>query len=323
MSWNDLADKSLGGEALTQAEALGVLHAPDEEVLALVDAAYRVRRRHFSKLVKLNFLLNSKSGLCPEDCNYCSQSKISEAGIEKYPFLSEKEILEAAGRAVKTQAKRFCMVNSGRGSTDGEIEQVSTAVQKVRASYPQLEVCVCLGLLAPHQAKALKTAGVHAYNHNLNTGENYYSSICSTHTYQDRVDTVNVAREQGLSSCSGCLFGMGETDADIVELAFTMRKMNVDSIPINFLIPIAGTPLGSRGKLTPQKCLKILSLFRLMNPASEIRIAGGREVQLGWLQSLGLYIANSIFIGDYLTTKGQEPEEDLAMIADMGFEVVK
>ena len=160
-----------------------------------------------------------------------------------------------------------------------------------------------------------------AYNHNLNTSANYYSSVCTTHTYQDRIDTVNVAKENGLSSCSGCLFGMGEKEEDILQLASAMRQMKADSIPLNFLIPIQGTPLGDKRELTPQKCLKILCLFRFLNPKSEIRIAGGREVQLRWLQPLGLYVANSIFIGDYLTTKGQKPEADLAMIQDMGFEI--
>ncbi|OGR83919.1 MAG: biotin synthase BioB [Elusimicrobia bacterium RIFCSPLOWO2_01_FULL_54_10] len=321
MDWMKLAEKSLAGTALTEAEARSVLRSPDDDLLPLVHAAFQVRQSSFGKRVKLNFLLNAKSGLCPEDCNYCSQSKISDAGIEKYPFLSETEILEAAGRAVETRAKRFCMVNSGRGPTDGEVDQISSAVRKVRQSYPQLEICVCLGLLESRQAKELKDAGVHAYNHNLNASENYYSSICSTHAYQDRIDTVNVAREQGLSSCSGCLFGMGEKEDDIIQLAYTLRKMNVDSIPINFLIPIEGTPLSATPGLTPQTCLKILCLFRFLNPKSEIRIAGGREVQLRWLQPLGLFVANSIFIGDYLTTQGQKPEADLSMIRDLGFEI--
>lgn len=321
MNWNLLAEKALAGEEISRQEAQAVIDCPDESLLGLLDAAYAVRRRFFGKRVKLNFLLNAKSGLCPEDCSYCSQSKVSEAGIEKYPFLSEQEIVAAASRAVEVKSKRFCMVNSGRGPTDGEIEAISSAVEKVKEKFPQLEVCICAGLLRPDQAKKLKTCGVDAYNHNLNTSENYYSDICNTHTYQDRVETVEVAKDAGLSSCSGCLFGMGEKDEDIIYLAYTMRKTGVDSIPLNFLIPIQGTPLASVNNLTPQKCLKILSLFRFVNPSSEIRIAGGREVHLRWLQPFGLYAANSIFIGDYLTTQGQKPEADLAMIRDMGFEI--
>ncbi len=245
--------------------------------------------------------------------------------IQKYRHspttATEQEILEAAGRAVASKAKRFCMVNSGRGPTDQEVHQVSAAVRKVKSEHPQLEICVCLGLLKPEQATELKESGVYAYNHNLNTSENYYSSICSTHTYQDRIETVEAARDAGLSPCSGCLFGMGEKDSDILDLAFKLGAMQVDSIPLNFLIPIAGTPLESANRLTPQKCIKILALFRFLSPRSEIRIAGGREVQLRWLQPLGLCIANSVFIGDYLTTKGQKPEADLAMIEDLGFEI--
>lgn len=321
MNWNALAEKSLKGEELSREESHSVLDCADEDLLGLVDAAYRVRRKFFGKRVKLNYLLNAKSGLCPEDCFYCSQSKVSKAPIDKYPFLSKEELLSAASRAREVKAIRICMVNSGRGPTDGEIREITSAVRGVREKYPEMEVCVCLGLLKRDQARELKESGVYAYNHNLNTSENYYSSICSTHTYKDRIETVEVAKESGLSPCSGCLFGMGEKDKDIVDLAYTFRNLRVDSIPINFLIPISGTPLEEVRELTPQKCLKILSLFRFLNASSEIRIAGGREVHLRWLQPLGLFVANSIFIGDYLTTKGQKPESDLAMIRDLGFEI--
>lgn len=321
MNWNLLSDKALRDEILSQEEALAVLNCPDDSILALIDAAYAVRRKYFGKKVKLNFLLNAKSGLCPEDCSYCSQSKISKADINKYPFLSQKEILQAAERAVAAKAKRFCMVNSGRGPTDAEIQQISSAVSTVKEQFPQLEVCVCLGLLKDQQAQELKKSGVDAYNHNLNTSESHYSEICSTHTYQDRVATVATAKQAGLSSCSGCLFGMGEKDQDRIQLAYTLHKIQADSIPLNFLIPIQGTPLQSQPELTPQKCLKILCLFRFINPKAEIRIAGGREVQLRWLQPFGLYAANSIFIGDYLTTKGQPPQADFEMIRDLGFEI--
>ena len=192
----------------------------------------------------------------------------------------------------------------------------------MKTTYPHLEICACLGLLKDGQPQALKAAGVHAYNHNLNTSEDFYGEICSTHTFRDRVETVKRAKAGGLSPCSGCLFGMGESEDDIVDVAYALRDLQVDSIPINFLIPIAGTPFADRSHLGPARCLKILALFRFLNPTPEIRIAGGREVQLGWLQPLGLEIANSIFIGDYLTTKGQPPEADFAMIRDLGFSIV-
>ncbi len=321
MDWSGIAAKACSSDGVTESEARAALDCTDADLLSLMDAAYRVRRKFFGKRVKLNFLLNAKSGLCPEDCSYCSQSKLSKADIDKYPLMKGEDILAAAGRAVESGAKRLCMVNSGRGPTDGEVDQVAVSVRQVREKYPQLQICVCLGLLDPSQAEQLKSAGVDAYNHNLNTSEKHYEEICSTHTFKDRVDTVRAAQKAGLSSCSGCLLGMGESDDEIVSLAFEFRKMKVDSIPINFLMPIPGTPLENQNKLTPQKCLKILAMFRLVNPDSEIRVAGGREYHLRWLQPLALYAANSIFVGDYLTTKGQKPADDLAMIRDLGFEI--
>ena len=211
------------------------------------------------------------------------------------------------------------MVASGRGPTPHELDQVATNVRAVKSSYPNLEICACLGLLADGQADALKDAGVHAYNHNLNTSEKQYDRICGTHTYQDRVGTVGRATAAGLSACSGALFGMGEADEDMVDLATDLRRLEPDSVPINFLIPIDGTPLAGRFELTPQKCLRILALFRFYFPDVEVRIAGGREVHLRSLQPLGLMIANSIFAGDYLTTEGQPASTDLKMIEDLGF----
>lgn len=321
VNWNHIAEKVCRGDKITKKEAHTILDCPNESLLSLLDAAFLVRRKFFGKRIKLNFLLNVKSGLCPEDCSYCSQSKISKAKIDKYPFLPEKEIISAAKRAVTVKAKRICMVNSGRAPAENEVKRISAAVEKIKKKFPQLEVCVCLGLLENHQAEKLKKSGVDAYNHNLNTSKNYYSQSCTTHSYKDRVRTVKIIKEFGLSPCSGCLLGMGEKDQDIVELAFDLKKIGVDSIPLNFLLPIPGTPFENKNELTPQKCLKIICLFRFVNPKTEIRIAAGREVHLRWLQPLGLYAANSIFIGDYLTTKGQKPEADLAMIEDLGFEI--
>jgi biotin synthase len=321
IDWEQFAERALAGEALTREEARQVLRAPDEELLSLLAASARVRRAHFGNRVKLNFLVNVKSGLCPEDCHYCSQSSVSKAPIAKYPNLSPDEILAAADRAVASKAARFCMVASGRGPTEREVAHLAETIKAVKARHPDLELCACLGLLKEGQAEQLSAAGVHAYNHNLNTSEQFYDEICSTHTFKDRAETVKRAREAGLSPCSGGLFGMGETEDDILELAYSVREMDVDSIPLNFLIPIPGTPLAEERALTPTACLKILCLFRLLNPSKEIRIAGGREVQLRWLQPFGLHVANSVFIGDYLTTKGQPPASDLAMIRDLGFTI--
>jgi len=321
MNWNLLAGKSLEGEALSRSESRSVLDAPSDQAISLVAAAYQVRRRYFGNRVRLNYLLNAKSGFCPEDCGYCSQSKASSAPIDKYPWLSVKETLEMADRAVAVHAGRFCMVASGRGPTDGELAQVVRSVKAVRGKYPRLEICCCLGLLSDGQAEKLKDAGVCAVNHNLNTSERYYGEICDTHTYSDRLQTVQKVKQAGLSSCSGALVGMGETEEDVLDLAYALRKLEVESLPVNFLMPIEGTPLAGQYHLSPTRCLNILCLFRFLNPKTSLRISGGREAHLRSLQAMGLYAANSIFIGDYLTTKGQPAEADLAMIRDMGFEI--
>ncbi len=232
--------------------------------------------------------------------------------------VSRVEAVEAAGIAVATGATRFCMVASGRGPTPRELERFTAAVRAVRTAQPHLEVCACLGLLGEGQAERLAEAGVHAYNHNLNTSEGHYERICATHTYGDRVGTLRRAAAAGLSPCSGALFGMGETDEDVVDVGLALRGLRPDSVPVNFLIPIEGTPLEAHDELTPWRCLRILALFRLLFPDAEVRIAGGREVHLRSLQPLGLLLANSIFAGDYLTTRGQAARADLDMIADMG-----
>ena len=321
MHWNAWAERLLAGSALTREEGRRILRAGTEDTLPLVAAAHRIRKRYFGRRVRLNFLLNAKSGLCPEDCGYCSQSKVSTAPIDKYAWLSVDETLRMAERAASVHAGRFCMVASGRGPTEKEMSHVVECVQAVRQRYPALEICCCLGLLTEAQAARLKAAGVHAVNHNLNTSERHYGEICQTHTYGDRVDTLEKIKAAGLSPCSGALIGMGETEDDILELAFAFRALEVESLPVNFLMPIPGTPMQGKNELTPTRCLRILCLFRFANPQASLRIAGGRESHLRSLQALGLYVANSIFIGDYLTTKGQEAQADLQMIRDLEFEI--
>ncbi len=316
--WQRLADKSLSGVALSRLEALTVLQAPDDAILEQLAAAYRVRRHYWGDRVRLHFLLNAQSGLCPEDCHYCSQSKISGAEIEKYPLMAKEKIVAAAGRAHEMKAGTFCMAISGRSPSEKVFDGILDAVRTVKGQYP-MRVCTTLGLLNEDQAHQLKAAGVDRINHNLNTAEAHHGEICTTHTYQDRLSTVKAVQAAGLTTCSGGIFGMGESDDDIVSLASSLKDLNVTSVPLNFLIPIPGTPFAERSELTPQRCLRILCLFRLMLPAQEIRIAGGREVHLRSLQPLGLYAANSIFIGDYLTTPGQSAKKDFDMIRDAGF----
>lgn len=307
-------------DALTREEALHLLQTPDEDLLLLLDAAYQVRRHYFGKKVRLNMILNAKSGLCPEDCAYCSQSRLSKADVKTYPLLDQSTLLDGARMAQSLGAKTYCIVASGRGPTPGELERIGEAVRTIKATY-DLTVCACLGILDEDKARTLKEAGVDRYNHNLNTEEAFYETIVSTHTYHDRVKTIEAVKAAGISSCSGFIIGMGESDEDIVEMAFQARALDIDSIPINFLHPIPGTPLGHRPLVDPQKALKVVAMFRFVNPTKEIRVAGGREKTLRTLQPFVLYAANSIFIGDYLTTSGQEAELDRQMITDMGFEV--
>ena len=321
LDWPSIVQRSLAGEPLTREEGLAMLTLPDDEVPGLLQAAFEVRQAHFGKRVKVCILQNARSGLCPEDCHYCSQSSVSTAKIDKYPLMDAGLLLDGARRAAAGGASRYCMVTSGRGPADEEIEHVCGVTRAIKQELPGLELCVCLGLLSEEQARRLKAAGVGWVNHNLNTSERFYPDICTTHTYRDRVETVKNVRRAGLSTCSGGIVGMGETDEDILDLAFACRELGMDSIPINFLHPIPGTPMEAHRFQTPMKCLKVLCLFRFLNPASEIRAAGGREVNLRSLQPLALYPANSIFVEGYLTTPGQQGEEARRMIADLGFEV--
>jgi len=320
--WQALADRVLAGGCVDRDEARAILESPDVEMLDLLNAAWRVRHHHFGNTVQLFFLMNAKSGLCPEDCGYCSQSKVSEAEIPRYNLLSAPKLLEAAKLAAERQSKTFCIVISARGPTQREIDFVCKITPEIKNLYG-LNICACLGLLTPEQARQLAAAGVDKVNHNLNTSERHYAEVCTTHTYADRVATLEACREAGLQLCSGGIMGMGETHDDLVDMAFELRAMRVESIPLNFLNAIDGTPLEGVNRVSPRDCLRGLAMMRLVNPASEIRIAGGREIHLGSLQPFGLYAANSIFVGDYLTTKGQLPEADYKMIEELGFTITR
>jgi biotin synthase len=320
--WHDLASRVLAGRTLESSEALAILRSGDEELLDLLAAAFRVRRQYFGRRVQLYFLMNAKSGLCPEDCGYCSQSKVSTADIPRYNLLNAEKLLDGARVAAERSAKTYCIVISARGPSNREMDAITTIVPRIKARY-NLKICACLGLLTPEQAQRLKACGVDRVNHNLNTSEEFYGQICSTHTYQDRVTTLRAVREAGMELCSGGIIGMGEENEDVVRMAFALRDLEVESIPVNFLNPIDGTPLAGTRRLNPRYCLKVLAMFRFANPSRELRIAGGREMHLGSLQALGLYAANSIFVGDYLTTKGQAPAADYKMIEELGFEVVR
>ncbi|ONK09974.1 biotin synthase BioB [Streptomyces sp. MP131-18] len=318
---NALVDKGLRRELPTRDEALAVLATADDELLDVIAAAGKVRRKWFGRRVKLNYLVNLKSGLCPEDCSYCSQRLGSQAGVLKYTWLKPSEAADVASAGVAGGAKRVCLVASGRGPTDRDVERVSETISAIRERHADVEVCACLGLLGEGQAERLREAGTDAYNHNLNTSEATYADICTTHGFADRVSTVRQARAAGLSACSGLIAGMGESDADLVDVVFALRDLDPDSVPVNFLIPFEGTPLASEWNLTPQHALRILAMVRFVCPDAEVRLSGGRELHLRTLQPLALHVVNSIFLGDYLTSEGQAGQADLEMIADAGFEV--
>ncbi|MBI1996257.1 MAG: biotin synthase BioB [Deltaproteobacteria bacterium] len=320
MDFQLLADKALQGIVPERDELQAVLDAAEEELPELLSAAFKVRHHYHGKRVQIHMLQNAKSGLCPEDCHYCSQSSVSEAPIDRYPFLSKEKLVEGAKAAKDAGAVRYCIVNSGRGPTNKEIEEIAAAVREIREKVG-INICCSLGLMNEEKVRRLKEVGVGRINHNLNTSRQHHPEIVTTHTFDDRVATIESVKAAGMSTCSGGIIGMGESDDDIIDLALALRAMDIDSIPVNFLHSIPKTPFEQKRELTPQKCLKTLCLFRFVNPSKEIRVAGGREVNLRSLQPLSLYPANSIFVNGYLTTPGQEASDAHQMIADLGFEL--
>jgi biotin synthase len=320
MNWLSLAKEVINGYEISNEEALAILDCPDDELLLLLHGAFLIRKHYYGKKVKLNMIMNAKSGLCPENCGYCSQSSVSTAPIQKYKMLDKETILKGAEQAYRLNVGTYCIVSSGRGPSNKEVEHVASAVREIKEKY-QLKICACLGILTPEQAEILKQAGVDRYNHNLNTSEQHHPNITTSHTYDDRVRTVNTIKEAGISPCSGVIVGMKETKQDVINVARALRALDADSIPVNFLHAIDGTPLEGTNELDPRYCLKVLALFRYINPSKEIRISGGREVNLRSLQPLGLFAANSIFVGDYLTTEGQHHTADHQMLEDLGFEI--
>jgi biotin synthase len=319
--FDDLADAALAGRILEREAARAVLAAEDAELADLLHAAFRVRERRFGRRVKVCVLQNARSGLCPEDCGYCSQSAVSTADIETYRLLSGDRLVAAARGAVGRGARRYCMVTSGRGPSERDIEQLCAATREIKALHPELEICVSLGLLDDDQARRLAAAGVGWVNHNLNTSRRFHAEICSTHGYADRVATVLAAKRAGLHTCCGGIIGMGESDEDVIDLGLALRELAVDSLPVNFLHPIPGTPLGDRPAVAPGRALRALCLMRFLNPGADIRAAGGRERTLGAWQGLALYPANSIFVDGYLTTPGQAAASAREMAEAMGFEL--
>ena len=318
--WNALADRVLDSGAITAADALAMLRSPDDELLPLLHAAFRVRARTHGREVRIHVLQNAKSGLCPEDCAFCSQSVKFNSDVERYQMQTVEQLVDGARAAARIGAVNYCMVTSTRGPSQRDIDTVCEAVRQIKAEL-NINVCTSLGLLKEGQAEQLAAAGVTRFNHNLESSRAYFPEICSTHRWEDRVRTVQRARAAGLEACCGGIVGLGERQEDRVALAFELQALEVESIPVNFLDPRPGTPLGDTSRLAPMDCLRTLAMFRFVNPTRDIRVAGGREVNLRQMQALALYPANSIFCNGYLTTPGQGYDADLRMIRDAGFKV--
>jgi biotin synthase len=319
-TYSRLAERALRDEPPGEAEALWILDGDDVELLPLLHAAFVPRERHFGRRVMVHVLNNVQSGLCPEDCGYCSQSRDSKAAIRKYAMKGREEILAEAEAAARAGATRYCMVLSGRGPTLAMTRRLAGVIREVKERYP-IGVCLSVGLLDEEHARILADAGLDRLNHNLNTSESHYAEICSTHDYADRVRTLRAAKECGIEPCSGLILGMGERSRDVVEVGFELRRLEVPSIPVNFLIPIEGNPIVSDGSLTPERCLRALCLMRLIHPRAELRVAGGREGHLRSLGALALWPANSLFVEGYLTTRGDSTAATYRMIREAGFEV--
>ena len=311
---------ALDGKNIPRTDALAILEDSDINVLHLVAAAGDVRMAAFGKKVMIHQINNIQNGLCPEDCGYCGQSKISKAQIKKYAMKGEEEIVREAHEAKSRGVYRYCMVASGRGPTEKTTKKLAKVVRIIKQEVG-IGTCLSVGIINENQARILKDAGLDRLNHNLNTSENHTRNIVSTHSYNDRIETLMAGKQAGLDTCSGIIVGMGESNHDILDVAYSLSDMKVPSIPVNFLIPVPGNPLYDFNQLTPEYCLRILCAFRFINPKSEIRIGGGREGHLRGLQPLALYPANSLFVEGYLVTRGDKINKVYQMIHDAGFEL--
>jgi len=290
------------------------------DVFELFTLSNRMRLSFKGNKIDLCSIVNAKSGACPEDCFFCAQSSRSKADIKVYPLLDKGRILEAAIAAKENGVKRFCIVTSGKKPSKREMDEICIFISEIKAL--GLLPCATLGMLNYTELEQLKDAGLHRYHHNLETSEAFFREICTTHTYKEKLRTIEAARSLGLSICSGGIFGLGELWEDRIDMAVALKGLGVDSIPINFLTPIKGTPFGDRDLLSPLEALKIIAIYRLILPQCEIRVCGGRP---STLRELHPYIflagADGLLLGNYLTTAGRNPQDDLQMIKDLGLEL--
>lgn len=318
--YEGIAQRALLKKEIPQGEAERILGDSGIEILPLLHAASRVRRRFFGKKVFIHIIDNARNGLCSEDCAYCVQGRSSSRrDLPRYAMKSDADILAEAEAAFEAGAFRHCIVFSGRGQPDARIRRIARLVREIKSRCPGMELCVSPGILGKGQAATLKAAGLDRLNHNLNTTEENYPAICGTHRYSDRLATIGQARKAGLAVCSGFIAGLGEGPEGIYRILSTLRGMSVASIPVNFLIPVRGTAVKSPKGLCPEYCLRVLCLARLMNPDADIRASAGREKYLGCMQPLAFHAATSVFVSGYLNVRGSGMAATRRMIREAGF----
>ncbi len=311
----------LSGNRIDMASVISLSLVKGSDLWDLFAAAGRIREHFRGSSVDICSIVNAKSGACSEDCAYCAQSAHHSTAVPIYPLISTEDIAKAAQSAKKNKARRFCIVTSGRGiDSQGDLEKIALGVRLVREL--GLSPCATLGSLTREKLSFLKDAGLERYHHNIETSREYFSRICTTHTFDERLEVLGHVHSLGLSACSGGILGMGETMEDRLKMALTLRELNVESVPINFLMPIMGTPLENTSSITPLEALQSIALFRFILPDKEIRICAGRGTALGRLHPMIFTAgADGFMIGNYLTTSGLDPAEDLAMIRDLGLHV--
>lgn len=315
-----LEERILKGSAITNEDAAYIVGISGTGIFDLFASANRIRSHFRGDHIGLCSIVNAKSGACSEDCVFCAQSSRSRADIDTYPLVHKEPVIQQARGNMRYGIRRFSLVTSGKKISRKDLLEISNMVTEIRDL--GMSTCASLGLLQEDELAALKNAGLDRYHHNLETSSRYFPQICSTHTFDDKVKTIRAAQAVGLSLCSGGLFGLGETWQDRIDMAFALRDLNVDSVPINFLIPIAGTALGGKELLLPLEALKIVSLFRFILPQKEIRICGGRMQVLGEFNSMIFFAgADGMISGNYLTTRGRSPKDDLRLIRLLGLYV--
>ena len=319
--WERIRREAISGSGINERDALAVLQLPQGEMWRLLEVTDRVRRLFKGNLIRLCSILNAKSGHCSEDCSFCAQSCRSQAAIDRYQLVDEETMVAAARDAKKLKAGEFSLVTSGFAvHKRADLERLGNALDRIK-NQEKIDTCVSIGALSREDTAYLLSRGLSNIHHNLETSRSFFPSMCTTHTYEDDVMAVRDAKKSGARVCSGGIFGIGESPADRLELAQTLRELDVDSIPVNFLNPIPGTPLEGKRELSPFECLKIIAMFRLFLPKKEVIVCGGRKENLRDLQSLVFSAgANGLLIGNYLTTLGRPPESDLQMIEDLGLE---